>query len=139
MRHLILILAVITSLTASSQTVFKVNERDSLSFGETLYMEKEDKSIESFTEVYAELQILFDYNEIDPDQPLIDDSVGEYDINNMSELFRNVTDGTNVELVYTLQATDKHYVAAHVYFDTDGYGIIIWSAIQPDYDPRKVK
>jgi hypothetical protein len=31
------------------------------------------------------------------------------------------------------------YVAAHVFFDSDGYGIIVWAARQPDYDPRKIK
>jgi endo-1,4-beta-D-glucanase Y len=99
----------------------------------------EDRSYEEFMSVYLKAQELFDYNEVDQEQPLVDDSDGEYDISNMFDLYNTVERGVNVELVYTLQATDKNYVAAHVFFDSDGYGIIVWAARQPDYDPRKIK
>jgi hypothetical protein len=124
MRVLIFFFALTLSFTTESQT---------------LKVDGLDMEFDSFMAIYETMNALFEFNSIDPNQPLVDDSDGDYNISNPAILFNDVKSGVNVEIVYTIQATDEVYVAAYIFFDTDGYGVRVWAAKQPDYDPRKIK
>jgi hypothetical protein len=131
MRVLIFFFALTLSFTTESQTVFKVSEVDSFQWGHTLTIEANELSFPAFLSVYESMNDILNYNEIDTNLPRIDDSIGEYHLDNPSILFNDVKSGTAVDLVYILQDTEDKYVAAYIFFDEEGYGVYVWASRQP--------